>query len=105
SGFVATDVPRHKLFAYAQWRPLPRLEIVPNIEVASAKWLLVNNGTTYYRGGEKAIGNLRASYRLPFGAAVDVGVNNITDANYEIEDGYHAAGRNYYLNLRYQFQR
>jgi iron complex outermembrane receptor protein len=104
-GFVAADVPRHKLFAYAQWRPLSRLEIVPSVEVGSSRWLLVNGGTTYYKGGELAIGNLRASYRLPFGASVDVGVNNITDANYEIEDGYHAPGRNYYLNLRYQFQK
>lgn len=104
-GFVAADVPKHKLFAYAQWRPLNHLEVVPSIEVSSSRWLLVSGGTTYYRGGEMAIGNLRASYLLPFGAAVDVGVNNIADANYEIEDGYHAPGRNYYLNLRFQFQR
>ena len=105
AGYVPVDVPKHKLFAYAQWRPFNRLEVVPSVEVASRRWLLVNGGTTYYRGGELAIGNLRASYRLPFGMAADIGINNITDANYEIEDGYHAPGRNYYLNVRYQFVR
>jgi outer membrane cobalamin receptor len=29
-----------------------------------------------------------------------VGVTNLTDEDYEIEDGYHAPGRGYFANVR-----
>ena len=59
----------------------------------------------------------RASFCLFFAASVasagatsddgalkpEIGVNNLTDRDYVIEDGYHAPGRTYFANVRVKF--
>jgi iron complex outermembrane receptor protein len=104
TGIVATDTPKHKLFAYATWTPLPGLQITPNIEFGSKRWLQNTFATTlYYRGGDFFIAGVKASYQLLDNLQIDAGVRNLTDANYEIENGYHTAGRSFFTDARVSF--
>jgi iron complex outermembrane receptor protein len=103
-GAVQTDTPGQKLFAYLDWRPLPRLEVVPDVDVESKRWLqnAVNN-LVYYRGGSFTLVGLKAAYTPIDPVKVEVGVTNLMDRNYVIEDGYNGPGREYFLNVRVNF--
>ena len=101
---VATDTPNHKFFAFAQWRPIPQLAIIPSLDIEGKRWLqsAVNN-TVYYRGGSYSMLNAKAAYEFFPGATFELGSTNISDRNYVVEDGYHAPGRQYFANVRVKF--
>ncbi len=97
----ATDTPQAKFFGYADWHPLDGLSIVPSIDIEGRRWLQgALNNTIYYRGGSFTRLNLKASYSWARGPEIEAGVDNLTDRNYLIEDGYHAPGRQYFVNFR-----
>ena len=43
------------------------------------------------------------AYNFKNGIRLETGINNIFDRNYALSEGYPEAGRNYYINLYYQF--
>jgi iron complex outermembrane receptor protein len=100
-GAVPTDTPSYKVFAFLDWQPASRVSIVPSLDWEGQRWLqsAVNN-TIYYRGGNFALLNLMMRYRRSPLLQFEAGVNNLTDRNYLIEDGYHAAGRQYFVGVR-----
>ena len=104
-GAVQTDTPGQKLFAYVDWHPLPRLEVVPDVDYESKRWLqsAVNN-LVYYQGGSFALVGLKAAYNPIDPLKIELGVTNLMDRNYVIEDGYNAPGREYFVNVRVSFQ-
>jgi iron complex outermembrane receptor protein len=53
-----------------------------------------------YRSGSCAVASFRASYQASEQLAVDMGITNMFDRNYLIEDGYHSAGREYFADVR-----
>ncbi len=101
---VPTDTPNQKFFAFAEWRPIPQLTIVPSVDIEGKRWLqsAVNN-TVYYRGASYSLFNAKAAYEFYPGATVELGTTNISDRNYLVEDGYHAPGRQYFANLRFKY--
>jgi iron complex outermembrane receptor protein len=101
---VATDTPRHKFFAYLDWRPIEKLSIVPSIDIESKRWLQsAFNNNVYYEGASFTMLNLKISYQFLPQALVEVGSTNLSDRNYLIEDNYHAPGRQYFANVRVKF--
>jgi iron complex outermembrane receptor protein len=104
TGIIATDTPKHKLFVYGRWEAIPGLMITPSVEYDSKRWLQSSAiSTYYYRGGDFVLANLRAAYEITPDWTVDAGIRNLFDANYEIEDGYHAAGRSFFADVRVSF--
>jgi iron complex outermembrane receptor protein len=103
-GAVQTDTPGQKTFAYLDWRPLPRLEVVPDVDIEGKRWLqnAVNN-LVYYRGGSFTLVGLKAAYTPIEHVKVELGVTNLMDRNYVIEDGYNGPGREYFANVRVNF--
>lgn len=103
-GAVQTDTPGQKLFAYLDWHPLPRLEVVPDVDLESKRWLqsAINN-LVYYQGGSFTLVGLKAAYSPIDPLKVELGVTNLMDRNYVIEDGYNGPGREYFLNVRVNF--
>lgn len=101
---VPTDTPNEKLFAFAEWHPVPKLTIVPSVDIEGKRWLqsAVNN-TIYYRGASFTLFNAKAAYEFFPGATLELGSTNISDRNYVVEDGYHAPGRQYFANLRVKY--
>jgi iron complex outermembrane receptor protein len=104
-GAVQTDTPGQKVFAYLAWRPLPRLEVVPDVDYESKRWLQsAINLLNYYQGGSFTLVGLKAAYNPIDPLKIEVGVTNLADRNYVIEDGYNGPGREYFVNVRVNFQ-
>lgn len=104
-GAVQTDTPEQKVFAYLDWRPLPRLEIVPDVDYESRRWLQsATNLLKYYQGGSFTLLGLKAAYNPVDLLRIELGVTNLMDRNYVIEDGYNGPGREYFVNVRVNFQ-
>ncbi|PWC32015.1 TonB-dependent receptor [Azospirillum sp. TSO22-1] len=101
--FQATDVPIHKLFAYASWEALEGLTITPNVETASNRWTVTTNGATYYKTGAYVQGNLTVNYKVTKNAELAAGVRNLFDQNYALVDGFPEPGRTFFLNARVTF--
>ena len=101
-GAVPTDTPAERLFAYMSWHPLPTLSIIPNLDVEGRRWLQnAVNMQVYYRAGAYAVAGLKAAWEPTSQITAEIGVKNVLDRNYVIEDGYNAPGREYFVNLRY----
>lgn len=100
-GAVPTDTPANKFFGYLAWQPFAQLTITPSVNAEGSRWLqnAVNN-TVYYRGGQFAVLDLKIQYQPLPALQLEAGGTNLTDRNYEIEDGYHAPGRAYYVGAR-----
>ena len=93
---IVTDVPKHQAYFYASYTPVSYLTLSGNIsykkdfilENAKAKYINMPNTTDY-----------RYSKALNFA----IGVENLTDENYELDLGYPEPGREYYAKFTYNF--
>jgi iron complex outermembrane receptor protein len=95
-----TDVPTSKGFVYLDWRPVPRLHVTPNLDLATDRWTVNSAGTLYYRTGAYAVANLRIDYALNDHVEVGVGGRNLFDSSYQLVDGFPEAGRSLFVSLR-----
>ena len=106
-GFEAVGVPKHKAFAYAEWRPTGWLALTPNLEIASNRWTVTSsslvNPPVYYRTGSYALANLSA--QLKINAQVDLVLTgrNLLDASYQLVDGFPEEGRSFRADIRWRF--
>lgn len=119
-----TNVPKHKLTVYGDWRVAEGLSIIPKVEAYSSRYSTIggNNmvnaavrthsakgigtGVDYQDGtkiGGFATAGLKVKYQ-PFDALeISAGVDNIFDKNYQLAEGYPEEGRNYFLTLTTKF--
>lgn len=101
--FRPTDVPTHKAFLYADWSPVAKLHILPNIDLASNRWTVIAAGTRYYRTGAYAQANLRIDYAVTDKVEIGVGARNIFDDNYQLVDGFPEPGRSWFASIRARY--
>jgi iron complex outermembrane receptor protein len=102
--FRPQGVPDWKLFAYANWRPLPKLTIRPNIEYADQRWTVTTTTPlTFYKTGSYTLVNLSADYDVTDSVKLTVAVQNLGDQNYQLTDGFPEAGRSFYASVRAKF--
>lgn len=118
-----TNVPKHKLTVYGDWRVAEGLNIIPKVEAYSSRYSTIGgnnmvNGAVRthgskigtgigYQDGTKiggfATAGLKVKYQ-PFDALeISAGVDNIFDKNYQLAEGYPEEGRNYFLTLTTKF--
>ncbi|HTY94255.1 MAG TPA: TonB-dependent receptor [Steroidobacteraceae bacterium] len=101
-GGVPTDTPAQRFFAYASWHPLPAFSVTPTLDVEGRRWLQnAVNATVYYRSGAYALVGLKAGWQPTRQLNAELGVRNLADRDYLIENGYNGPGREYFVNLRY----
>lgn len=93
-----TDVPRHKLFSFVQYRLQDRVAIQVNAAYNSKRYSTTYGTTT----GDFLLLNTSATIHIWRWFSVEGGVNNITDRNYSLVEGYPEPGRNYFANLVYR---
>jgi iron complex outermembrane receptor protein len=94
-----TDVPRNKVFGYAQYKLTDLFYIEVNGQYDSKRY-----STSYGAvAGAFALFNTVASFHVWKYFSIEGGVNNILDRNYQLVEGYPEPGRNYFANLRYRF--
>jgi iron complex outermembrane receptor protein len=93
-----TDVPEHKVVGFLQYQLHNRFTIQANTEYNSDR-----NSTTYgTKSGSFMLLNASATVQVWRYFSVEAGINNITDRNYTLVEGYPEAGRNYFINLVYR---
>jgi iron complex outermembrane receptor protein len=90
-----TNVPEHKVFAYADYSFLKRANILASVEHNSDRY------STSYGTQAKAytLVNAKASVKLYKFISAEAGLNNIFDVNYSLVEGFPEAGRNFFVNL------
>ena len=97
---LLTDVPRHKVFAYGQWRFAESWRLIGSAEYNSDR---VSSTNGQRIAGEFGIANAKLAWTIVRNTEVEFGVNNILDRNYQYIEGYPEEGRNYFVNLLYRF--
>ncbi|MDA5193444.1 TonB-dependent receptor plug domain-containing protein [Govanella unica] len=103
AAFRPLDVPDHKAFVYADYRPLAGLSLTPSVELASSRWTVTTGGGLYYKTGAYVLANLNAQYQVTDNLELAAGVRNLFDRNYQLADGFPEEGRNIFLNLRIRY--
>lgn len=93
-----TDVPKHKFFGFLKYQLHDRFSIQANTEYDSKRY----SSTYGASAGSFMLLNTRASLRVISFLSIEAGINNITDRNYSLVEGYPEAGRNYFANIVYQ---
>lgn len=97
-GTRITDLPRHKVILQASMRPAPVLELTTLAEHNSRRWA---SNTT--RLGDNTTVSFKAAWTPVKPLSIEAGVNNLADRNYELSDGFPAAGRMWFTNINYAF--
>lgn len=101
SGDKLTNIPHHKVFAYLHYfTPLTGLSWLSSVEYNGDRY---SNSTGVRVADEYALLNTKVIYDIGKGFTVEGGVNNLTDTNYEVDEGYPLAGRNYFMNVLYKW--
>ena len=96
-----TNLPNHKLFAFLQYfTPLTGLSVLGSVEYNGDR-LSSTDGVRV--ANQYVLVNAKAIYEFYRGYSIEGGINNITDENYALDEGYPLAGRNFFVNLRYKF--
>ncbi|CAG5003193.1 Ferric enterobactin receptor [Dyadobacter sp. CECT 9275] len=90
-----TNVPEHKIFAFADYSFLKRASIMASLEHNSDRY------STSYGTKAKAytLVNAKASVKIYKFISAEAGLNNIFDTNYTLVEGFPEAGRNFFINL------
>lgn len=95
-----TDVPKQKLIVHALYRPVDAVDLVAFVQHDGARW--AGNNTSVQLAGYTAL-NLKAAYRPMKDLTVELGVNNATDKNDFLADGFPSPGRTWFANGSYKF--
>lgn len=96
-----TNIPHHKLFAYLQYfTPVKGLSWLSSVEFNGAR----DSDSTGIRVADQyALLNTKFIYEGFKGFTIESGVNNLTDEDYALDEGYPLAGRNFFVNLMYKW--
>ena len=104
AAFRPQGVPKHKLFAYVDWRATDALTLTASLEAASGRWTVTASSAIvpprFYRTDNYALFNLAADWQITGEVDLLVGARNLFDENYFLTDGFPEEGRSFYLNLR-----
>lgn len=93
-----TSIPDQKLTLHALVRPIAQVDVIGFIEHDGGRWA----SNTVHLGGFTTA-NLKAVYRPEKNLAFEAGVYNLTDKNYQLDDGFPNPGRTWFANATYQF--
>ncbi|WP_109077466.1 TonB-dependent receptor plug domain-containing protein [Aggregatibacter kilianii] len=98
---IVTDVPKHKFFAYADWKIVPNVSLYISQEAEHGRYYLDGNNTVKLSGFSNT--NAKVTYNVTDQFTVEAGVSNLFDKNYYYQAGYPEEGRVYFSNLKYSF--
>ncbi|MDD4912824.1 MAG: TonB-dependent receptor [Sideroxydans sp.] len=93
-----TGIPRHKLTAHALYKVGDAIDLISFAEYNSSRWA----SNTVELSGFATL-NLKAVYRVTQTISTEVGINNLTDRNYSLADGYPNPGRTWFANASMKF--
>lgn len=103
TAFQPTGVPEHKAFVWADWSPVPRVHILPNVDIASSRWTVNTAGSRYYKTGSYVLANLRVDFDVMDRVTLGVGARNLFDEKYQLTDGFPEPGRSAFASIRARY--
>ena len=98
SSVKLTDIPNRKIVLHTLWRPVSNVDLIALAEHDGKRW-----ASNTVRLGGFTVFNLKGVVRLAKDFSAELGVNNVTDKNYEVGSGIPAAGRMWFANMNYRF--
>lgn len=96
------DTPEHTARIYAKWMPYENFTVMPDVEFSSWRWSDSASGG-YVKTAGFALANLNMQFDYAQNAALNFGVRNMLDKNYELNEGFPEPGRTFYLKTRLTF--
>ncbi len=99
---MPVNTPRHTVYGSLIWRPWRRLQLLGGIRYEAGRWTQ-NDAGRLLRASQFA--DLSAGGILDMGQGIrlHIGIRNLFDRNYFLEEGYPEPGRTAFVNLRYSF--
>ncbi|CAG0960673.1 Colicin I receptor [Methylophilaceae bacterium] len=91
-------IPETKLILHTVWRPVEQVKLIAFMEQNGGRW-----ASNTVKLDRFTIFNLKGVWEPREGLFAEVGVNNLSDRNYELDDGFPSPGRMWYTNLSYVF--
>ena len=98
---IATNIPKHKFFVYADWKIVPNVSLYISQEAEHGRYYLDGNNTVKLSGFGNT--NAKVSYNVTEQLSIEAGISNLFDKNYYYQAGYPEEGRVYFSNLKYSF--
>ena len=95
-----TDVPKHKILAHADYTLWEKLRFTACAEHNSGRY---SSSDGVRETDSFTIVDIKADYALFNGLKVEVGVNNLFDEDYEVDEGYPEEGASLFANLTYRY--
>jgi iron complex outermembrane receptor protein len=96
-----SDAPRHKVFLFVGWKPADAWEVQGTVDNENGRTVARGSGYTDV-GGFTLLG-AKLVWKPVRDTAIEVGVANLLDQNYELSDGYPMPGRTWFANAKYSF--
>ena len=95
-----TDIPLHKFFVFAAYRPFERLAFQADAEHNSGRDTTADGARR-----TEAFTVVNAKFMLDIfkNTTLEVGANNLFDTDYEINEGYPEEGVSYFAAVRYRY--
>lgn len=94
------DLPKHKAFAYVDFKILPKFSVYLSEEIVSSRY----SGSyedTKLKGF--SLTHVKFIYKPTENLSIDAGVSNLFDKNYEYREGFPEEGRVFFSNIKYKF--
>jgi iron complex outermembrane receptor protein len=91
--FRPTGIPIHQGLVWLDWRPLDELRLTPSLDWAGRRWTVTTDGRRYYRSGDHVLVGARMAWAASPAIELAVAGRNLTDARYELVDGFPEPGR------------
>ncbi len=99
----ATDTPRNKLFAFADWLFAPNWHLVAALDAENGRTVSTAiNRAAYAPAGGFALLHLKLQYAIAPGVQLEFGANNLADRNVQLMDGLPLPGRVLFANLNFR---
>lgn len=106
--YIVHDIPKHKVFAYADWKILPNVSFYLSQEAETGRYTKdripnkkISANTIQVAGF--GVTNMKFTYQATSNFVIDAGVNNLFDKNYYYTYGMPEEGRVYFANIKYTF--
>ena len=95
-----TNIPKHKVFVYALYKPIQPLGILADLQYDSSRYSSTNGVRIT---DDFILVNTKIYYEFFNHVTVEFGVDNVFDVNYAYDEGFPEPGRTYFGNLRWSF--
>ncbi|MGB2552276.1 TonB-dependent receptor domain-containing protein [Campylobacter sp. MOP51] len=94
------DLPRHKAFAYVDFKILPKFSLYLSQYMSSSFY---SKSQEITKIGDFGVTNFKFTYKPTENLIIDAGISNLFDKNYEYREGFPEEGRVFFSNIRYKF--